>query len=67
VARAMQKYGMLLADGGTIALTAQSDRFTQAKWSGLMDSYSLRALRPSDFQMVDGGPRIRATYDCVRN
>ncbi len=67
VARAMQKYGMLLADGGTIALTAQSDRFTKAKWSGLMDSYSLRALKPSDFQMVDGGPRIRVTYDCVRN
>jgi serine/threonine-protein kinase len=67
VARAMQRYGMLLADGGTIALTAQSDRFTKAKWSGLMDSYSLRALKPSDFQMVDGGPRIRVTYDCVRN
>jgi len=67
VARAMQKYGMLLADGGTIALTAQSDRFTKAKWSGLMDSYSLRALRPSDFEMVDGGPRIPVTYNCVRN
>src|SRR5262249_34714970 len=38
VARAMQKYGMLLADGGNIALTAQSDRFTRAKWSGLLDS-----------------------------
>ncbi len=67
VARAMQKYGMLLADGGTIALTAQSDRFTKAKWSGLMDPYSLKALKPSDFQMVDGGPRIPVTYDCVRN
>jgi len=31
VARAMQKYGMALADGGNIALTAQSDRFTTAK------------------------------------
>ena len=39
VARAMQKYGMFLADGGNIALTAQSDRFTTAKWSGLIDSY----------------------------
>ena len=26
VARAMQKYGMFLSDGGNIALTAQSDR-----------------------------------------
>jgi len=29
VARAMQKYGMFLADGGRIALTAQSD---QTRW-----------------------------------
>jgi hypothetical protein len=27
-------YGILLADGATIALTAQSDTFTTAKWSG---------------------------------
>ena len=36
VARAMQKYGMYHADGGNIALTAQSDRHTTAKWAGLL-------------------------------
>jgi hypothetical protein len=67
VARAMQRYGMLLADGGQIALTAQSDRFTKAKWSGLMGSYDLSTLKPEDFEMVVAGPRIPLTYDCVRN
>jgi len=67
VARAMQQYGMLLADGGLITLTAQNDRFTRAKWPGLLGSYDLSALRPSDFEMVDGGPRIPVTWDCVRN
>ncbi|MFN8095051.1 MAG: hypothetical protein U0599_23020 [Vicinamibacteria bacterium] len=67
VARAMQRYGMLLSDGGTIALTARADRSTKAKWSGLLGPRDLGALRPSDFEMVDGGARIRLTYDCVRN
>ena len=67
VARALQRYGMLLADGGQITLTAQSDRFTRAKWPGLLGPRDLAALRPSDFEMVAAGSRIRATYDCVRN
>ena len=66
VARAMQKYGILLSDGGTIALTAQSDRFTTAKWDGLLDTRDLTALQISDFQMVDGGTRYNYTGDCVR-
>jgi serine/threonine-protein kinase len=67
VARAMQKYGMLLADGGNIALTAQSDRFSKSKWSGLLGARDLQVIRPADFQMIAGGPRIPLTLDCVRN
>jgi hypothetical protein len=67
VARAMQRYGMLLADGGNIALTARSDRSTKAKWAGLLGTRDLAALRPADFDMVDAGARIPLTYDCVRN
>ena len=67
VARAMQKYGMLLADGGNIALTARSDRSTKAKWAGLLGPRDLDVLRPADFEMVDGGERIPVTNDCVRN
>jgi hypothetical protein len=66
VARALQRYGMLLADGGTIALTAQSDRFTTAKWQGLLGPHDLRSLRVTDFVMVDGGTRYTYTGDCVR-
>ncbi|MEA2601359.1 MAG: hypothetical protein QOF89_2351 [Acidobacteriota bacterium] len=66
VARAMQKYGILLADGGTIALTAQSDRFTTAQWSGLLGPLDLRALLVTDFQMVAAGDRFNYTGDCVR-
>lgn len=66
VARAMQKYGILLSDGGTIALTAQSDRFTTAKWAGLLGPLDLRALQVTDFQMVAGGDRYDYTGDCVR-
>jgi hypothetical protein len=66
VARAMQKYGILLSDGGTIALTAQSDRFTTAKWTGLLGPLDLQALQVTDFQMVAGGDRYNYTADCVR-
>ncbi len=66
VARALQRYGMFLADGGNVVLTAQSDRFTTAKWQGLLGSRDLQAIQVSDFQMVDGGARIPYTGDCVR-
>jgi hypothetical protein len=67
VARGLQRYGMLLADGGRITLTARSDRFTRAKWAGLLGPRDLAALRPSDFEMVEAGERIPLTLDCVRN
>lgn len=68
VARALQRYGMILADGGTIALTAADDTLTAHKWSETsFDSHSLTSLQPSDFEVVDTGPVIPLTYDCVRN
>ncbi len=68
VAKAMQKYGMLLSDGGTIALTAASDQYTTAKWSSLgMDGYSMQALQVSDFEVVDMGTPITWNGDCTRN
>ena len=66
VARALQKYGMLLSDGGNIALTAQSDRYTQRKWDGLLGPRDLAQLEVSDFEMVDAGERIPLTFDCER-
>ena len=68
IARALQKYGMILADGGNIALTAASDRFTTAKWTSVLPSGStgLAAIQVTDFEMIDAGARIPLTYDCVR-
>lgn len=66
VARAMQRYGMFLADAGNIALTAQSDRFTDAKWDGLLDTRDLDALQVGDFEMVEAGPRYDFAGDCIR-
>jgi serine/threonine-protein kinase len=62
----MQTYGMFLSDGGTIALTAQSDRFTTAKWEGLLGPHDLSDLQVTDFEMIEGGTRIAYTGDCVR-
>ncbi|MBA3500487.1 MAG: hypothetical protein M4D80_01315 [Myxococcota bacterium] len=67
VARALQKYGMYHADGGNIALTAQSDRYTTAKWDGLIEPQDLYALKVEDFDVIDEGAMITLTLDCARN
>ncbi len=68
IARALQRYGMILSDGGNIALTAQSDRFTTNKWSQVgVDSRSLSAIRVTDMEVVGLGAAIPLTYDCERN
>jgi len=68
VARAMQKYGMFLADGGNLALTAESDEDTQMKYSDLgFGPHDLQALKVSDFEVLELGNLIRLTNDCVRN
>jgi hypothetical protein len=68
VARAMQKYGMFLADGGSIALTAQNDADTKTKYSDVgFESNDLRALKVTDFEVLKEGPLIPLTHDCVLN
>jgi hypothetical protein len=70
VARALQKYGMLLADGGNIALTAADDRFTTAKWADAdvnVDPKALSSLQVSDFEIVDMGTVVTTGDNCIRN
>ncbi len=74
VLRTMQRYGIVLADGGNIALTAESDRYTAHTWSevGLTSRVFDQAVpaspvRVQDFTVLDTGPRIVETYECVRN
>lgn len=67
VAQAMQKYGMFLADGGNIALTAADDRFTQHKWTDVVvDAHSLSAIQPTDMEVVDMGTPV-SIWNCTRN
>jgi serine/threonine-protein kinase len=68
----LKRYGMVLADGGNIALTAESDYYTTAKWDDLgitstvfARSQGNRTVRVTDFEVLDTGPRIAETYDCV--
>ena len=66
VARALQKYGMYHSDGGEIALTAATDRYTTAKWAGLLRDDDLQALRLEDFEIIDHGEPINYPYRCER-
>jgi hypothetical protein len=52
VARALQTYGMFLADGGNIYISASDDI------GDAIDSSDLGALLPKDFEVVDGGTRF---------
>lgn len=68
VIAALKKYGMLLSDGGEIALTFADDRTSTAKWSELdIDAQSFTDITPDQFDVVELGDEVPLTYDCVRN
>lgn len=75
ILRTMQRYGIVLADGGNIALTFESDRHTGTTWAALgITSHVFWSgsdgnhspVKVTDFSVIDTGPRIAETYDCVR-
>jgi serine/threonine-protein kinase len=65
LARALQRYGMILADGGNIALMGQDDRGTQHKWDGLLAPRDLQMIQPQDFEMVEAGQRFTWNGSCT--
>jgi serine/threonine-protein kinase len=74
ILRTLQKYGMVLADGGNVPLTAESDYYTTHKWSEFgMDPNTqsgdqlLYGIAVTDFEVVYTGPTITLTYDCNSN
>lgn len=68
ILHAMKTYGMLLSDGGTIALTFADDRTTTAKWASQgITALSFAAITVDDFEVVDLAPEIALTDNCVRN
>jgi len=73
ILRTMQRYGIVLADGGNIALTAEDDRFNTHKWSELGVPAQIfnpgtgnPAVQVTDFEVVETGSQKVVTYDCVR-
>lgn len=66
VARALQRHGMILAEGGQIALTARSDRFEATRWDGLLGPHDLASLRVEHFEVIERGVRYDWQGDCVR-
>jgi serine/threonine-protein kinase len=74
ILRTLQKYGMVLADGGSVPLTAEWDWYTTHKWSEFgMDRDTqtgdqlLYGVAVTDFEVVYTGPTIALTYDCNSN
>ncbi len=74
ILRTMQRYGIVLSDGGNIALTFESDRHTEHSWSELGVGPHLfwngangsTPVQVQDFEIIDTGPRIAETFQCVR-
>lgn len=67
IARALKKYGMILADGGNVTFTAATDDLTVHKWGPVDPLYplqvgvtsgSLKSLSWNDFEVVELGGRI---------
>ncbi len=68
IIKALKTHGMLLADGGDIALTFADDRNNTAKWADLgIDAQSFSDIGVDQFEVVELGDEIPLTYDCVRN
>ena len=69
ILKALKTHGMLLSDGGDIALTFADDRNSTAKWADLgIDAQIRSATSPStSSRSSNSGEEIPLTYDCVRN
>jgi hypothetical protein len=71
LAQELKTYGMFLADGGQIAITIASDKYSTAKWSalGITNNRSLASIGVADFEVVDYGTEVdyRVHDSCVRN
>ena len=63
-----------LSDGGTVALTSESDLYTTTKWADLdfqenefYDTPGATDPAITDFVVLDTGARIAETWNCVPN
>jgi hypothetical protein len=68
IAAAMQRHGAMLADGGQIAITIQSDLYSSVSWEEVgLEMRDLDALRADDFDVIiTGEPVTTGATDCER-
>lgn len=69
VVRALQIYGMVLSDGGNVALTAETDEGCGRTWDSLWGDDGARVLEgiePRHFEILDTGG-IEGGWDCTPN
>jgi hypothetical protein len=73
ILNSFKRYGIVLADGGNITLTAESDLYTDTKWADLDINSRVFDQTPgaldvdiTHFEVIDTGPRIAETWECVR-
>jgi hypothetical protein len=68
ILQAMKKYGMILSDGGNVALTFGDDRLNTNKWATLgVTASSFSKVAVTDFEVVGLNPDVPLTNNCVRN
>lgn len=74
ILNSFKRYGIVLSDGGNITLTAESDLYTDTKWDDLEIGSRVFDQTPgaldvdiTDFAVIDTGPRIAETWECVRS
>ncbi len=68
IIKALKTHGMLLSDGGEIALAFADDRTSSAKWADLgIDAQTFSNIGVDQFEVVGLGPEIGLSHDCVRN
>ena len=69
ILRTLQKYGMVLSDGGSIPLMGETDYFTTHSWADAdiaIDSHSFFGINPTNFDVIDAGPPISNSGECAR-
>ncbi len=67
VVKALQTYGMYMADGGNIPLMGQSDAVSTLKWAEVgLDSRSLKGIKATDFEVLAYPTPTDVTDNCQR-
>ena len=76
ILKALQKYGMFLSDGGSVALTGMSDHYSNSgiTWDDVgLGSRDIEEVTPNDFEVMNGygSDWLKGYYDgwpnCIKN